>query len=1029
MSGSWPPLFIARDSHQRGVAPPGTPADSCAETKCVSHTYDWRQSPRSEANTHAIEPVYRPIRAPEMIHAKYRTEAHVVAYEVFDRETGEGIGAQPRVRKIALPWLREQGYDVRLGWLMADVDTPGHVSWTPETRAIFDELWARAPKVLSTCAVYLSPKGYRIMQPIEPLAVEVGERALYGWLERLVEAGVWENVREVRDWTRHMRVPNHLRDGAMIVSPWQDWTRCRVIAPPIPAALPERVSIRRGNPARPRSVEQFDDECPEGWTTVADAVGSAIRDHVTSDWRRCYLAIAGALLELGCPPEKVPAVVARAHSVDPEWSYLLADRVQIARDTVLRWGTGADVSRAQHLRRGWPRVADALDDATTSGFEASVLRQLRSVERRTVDVSDATSILRQEIRDAYGITLLAGPPGLGKTEAVLAHAKGLPPIQGRAKAGQRIALSAPTTRLAKEVQDRAEAQGVRTLRVFGSISHRAEDGAYTCIHRDRALPLVEGGQSLERLFCAPEGQPECEMAKDCPARPGSAGSAEANLILGPHELLGKMARHVGASGTIVVDEPPPLVETTSFALEALGTSLQHLDAFRADYGRRMAGVLHAILAWVANAEPGDVADGPGAVRLGCEHVPLEHLPPGAPDDLDQRAAALLYLAQTAIGEGARTIAPPLTLSAASHARRSVARAVEIGDASRALLGVYRALQPPIDGLHPTRIRVTAREGKRIESFVGANETAVDVLRRDAATVLLDAGAALLAPSVERIAGHRPRLVELDVADGAPVTRTILVSGGATRRGLVPRSGVDVDTLAPMLRAAFLWALEDERTDSLVFVSWAAIEAIVASILGDPGAPGMLRASGVPAKVAHATAERVGDVVRRWVKPVRTAHFFGLRGLDAFKEFDALITLGDPRSSLDVEADRCAWLGLDLVGQVDALAAAELDQAHGRLRLVHREKPARALHVGAIVPAGWRGREIEVRRMPVGRPKTVASEILTPEGMLARRGELELSLRALSLRTGISPSTLCKYETGSANMSDDTARRIAAALAF
>lgn len=1029
MSGSWPLLWIAKDSHQRGVAPPGTPADSCSETKCVSHTYDWRKPPRSEENTHAIEPVYRPIHASEMISAKYRSEAHIVAYEVFDRETGEGIGAQPRVRKIALPWLREQGYDVRMGWMMADVDTPGHISWTPETRAVFDELWASAPEVLSTCAVYLSPKGYRIMQPIDPLIVEVGERALCGWLERLVEAGVWANVREVRDWTRHMRVPNHLRDGAMVASPWQDWSRCRVISPPIPAALPERVSIRRGNPSRPRNVEQFDDVCPEGWTIVADAVGAAIRDHVTSDWRRCYLALAGSLLELGCPPEKVPAVVARAHMVDPEWAHLLADRVQIARDTVMRWGTGADVSRAQHLRRGWPRVADALDESTTSGFEASVLRQLRSVERKTVDVSDATSILRQEIRDAYGITLLAGPPGLGKTEAVIVHAKGLTPIQGRAKAGQRIALSAPTTRLAREVQERAEAQGVRTLRVFGSISHRSEDGEFTCIHRDRALPLVDGGQSLERLFCAPEGHPECERAKDCPARPGSVGSAEANLILGPHELLGKMARHVGASGTIVVDEPPSLVETTTFALDALGTSLQHLDAFRSDYGRRMAGALHAILAWVASAEPGSVADGPEALRLGCADVPLEHLPPGAPDDLDQRAGALLWLAQTAIGEGARTIAPPLTLSAAAHARRSVARAVEIGDASRALLAVYRALQPAIDGLHPTRLRVTEREGRRLVSFVGANETAVDVLRRDAATVLLDAGAALLAPGVERIAGHRPRLVELDVADGAPVTRSILVSGRATRKGLVPRGGVDVDALVPLLRAAFLWALEDEHTDSLVFVSWAAVEAVIAHVLGDPGAPALLRASGVSAKVASAVSERVADVTRRWTKPVRTAHFFGLRGLDAFREFDALITLGDPRSSLDAEADRCAWLGLDLVGQIDALAAAELDQAHGRLRLVHREKPARALHVGAVVPAGWRGREIEVRRLPVGRPKTVASEILTPEGLVSRREELGLSVRALSLRTGIGIASLSRYETGRAAMNDDTARRIAAALAF
>ena len=190
-SAAWPKLFLAKHNRETGVSAPGMPGKHCAERKCLSHTYDWRAAPGSAANTHRIEAVYRPVTAREMASTHYSTEAHVVGYEVFDIETGEPLGRQPRVRKVALPWLREQRFDVRLGWLMADVDTPGHVPWTPELRAEFDALWKAAAGPHATCAVYLSPKGYRLMQPLaEPLPAEAGERALGHWLEQLVEAGV-----------------------------------------------------------------------------------------------------------------------------------------------------------------------------------------------------------------------------------------------------------------------------------------------------------------------------------------------------------------------------------------------------------------------------------------------------------------------------------------------------------------------------------------------------------------------------------------------------------------------------------------------------------------------------------------------------------------------------------------------------------------------------------------------------------------------------------------------------------------------
>jgi hypothetical protein len=52
-------------------------------------------------------------------------------------------------------------------------------------------------------------------------------------------------------------------------------------------------------------------------------------------------------------------------------------------------------------------------------------------------------------------------------------------------------------------------------------------------------------------------------------------------------------------------------------------------------------------------------------------------------------------------------------------------------------------------------------------------------------------------------------------------------------------------------------------------------------------------------------------------------------------------------------------------RADEHARSELEQAHGRLRTVHRARPGKALHVGALLPGGWR-EPIEYRRPAEGR---------------------------------------------------------------
>ncbi|WP_437498241.1 hypothetical protein [Sorangium sp. So ce1099] len=82
-----------------------------------------------------------------------------------------------------------------------------------------------------------------------------------------------------------------------------------------------------------------------------------------------------------------------------------------------------------------------------------------------------------------------------------------------------------------------------------------------------------------------------------------------------------------------------------------------------------------------------------------------------------------------------------------------------------------------------------------------------------------------------------------------------------------------------------------------------------------------------------------------------------------------------RSTRGAEQRRDArYIGLpDWERRYEALCAAELEQAHGRLRTVHRTRPARMLHVGNVVPGGWR--DAEVREPVGGRPKE-RNDVLT-----------------------------------------------------
>lgn len=1005
--------LVPRDAfatvHATGVA-----ASKCVERKCTRHTSDWREPPGSLGNWHRVtaEPT---ITLRDVFTRNFSTPALCTGYVVA--RDGVPLDHSPRLAKDSLPWLRTEGFEVLAVCLIADVDCPKHDDWNDQYRAEFDAFWHSGSELLATCGMYTSARGYRLVQPLaDPLPVDEAEPRLWTWLKALVAAGAWESALECKDWTHLMRVANPRKKSGPYRSEWVSTERMAAIDAPAPT---QRAAAARRAPRRVNTnATQLTDwtaDVPAGWEHAADMLGAAIRDHVRSDWRRAYLCLAAALCERGCPADGVPAVIARAHAVDqsyPEWEALLGDRHAAACSTVVRWVNGQELMGYSTLRREFPGLADALDAATVDGVEARVLRQIAAPAPRPMPVADAVAAIRRTIEQAYGVTVVAAPPGTGKTHAVAEHARGLPTIDGRARPGSRIAVSAPRHDLARQTA----AKLPRSLHVFSPPSLVGPDGTPVCAFAEQARALAAGRQSVRRSFCDGGGGKNatpCELADGCAARDGIEGDADANLVVGVHGLVRELRAYAGTQGVLVVDEPGEVTVIDRITLDELEGARRFLDHFSFRYTGKIAPALAAFTAWVRDAGPveGALVSVQDAVRAAAHLVPEGELEAAElgdtpPEDLPD---AVLVAAAEAIHPAARTDAPPLTQRAVALARASAARATELGAASRVLDLLWRAITSTVQFC----ARIDERSGERAVSVVSINADFAIALQHEGPVVVLDANAGIHLAAITRLLGGTPpAFVDLAVADGAPIARTVLATGNATRRGWMPHGVPDWPSILPALRAALAWASRDPSTQRIGLITPKEMHTAFAHALR-PDAPetqALVTASRFTRRVLDEVRKVVAPVLATFAGEILTGHYGALEGLDFMADCDATITLVDPRPNLGDEQLRAEYLGLEHDGRLDALAAAELQQAHGRLRTIHRTRPGRQLHVGSVVPAGWAGLDVEVQRLPVGRPRTIDAG-MTGDDLRAARVAAGMGVRELARALRKSDGTVRRYESG------------------
>ena len=635
---------------------------------------------------------------------------------------------------------------------------------------------------------------------------------------------------------------------------------------------------------------------PSGWSERIEAIAAAMRKvGGPGVWHELGLRVCGELVKRGVEPEYVPAIVgaiAQALGTDAR----AADKR--ARSTIEREGHGGTIKGTGGY--SWS-VTDAIAEATATGAEAEVFQSRRAT---SVDLVAITRDMDQAIANAGdGVTLIVAACGLGKTQAAIRTAQARDEVDNDAKRNVKTSILVPTHALARQIHGHLP----RSRRLFGALSAEGED---ECKHKDWAKPFVEGGQSLHVNFCLGKGQ-RCEHFDGCKAREGAEGMEDARITIAAHQKTSTVVGAAGVTELVVSDEPPPVLHRVVIKAEDWENAERCFDEFERPYLEDMIGAFRALRYWTGPDQP--------------PHVDLSRV---FGEDDRGRAPKLLYQ----------------SIRAAKYAPAPVRRA--LGNASRVFAAVYDFYTAPK--------RVARHEGSpEAPSIVLTfpDMAFVRLLRRPGRVVLLDANGLVNLPIYRQILEYEPHFRSFSAPDGAPIERTMLRTRQATRTAWLTFEHVATDpgSLVAALTTAVDYILERPSDQSIAFVSFSPVERLLRAAVGES-------TSGMTSAERQLAASVVAPILRRLgERKLLFGHYGGLRGLDTMAHCDTLVTLGDHRHNLDDVKATVEFLGTADEQSADQrstdLCRAELEQAHGRLRTIHRTKPGRSLHVGSVLPSG------------------------------------------------------------------------------
>lgn len=502
-------------------------------------------------------------------------------------------------------------------------------------------------------------------------------------------------------------------------------------------------------------------------------------------------------------------------------------------------------------------------------------------------------------RGRDGVTLVCAEPGVGKTHAVRKLAAERAAASG--KAHRRTGIAVPTNELAKQITRDLRDAGVKVVRVFGPLSVRKADGSPVCAFAGIAAHLANGGLSVRKELCDGRGRP-CQYAETCPARAGEDADEDAAVVVGTHAKIGEISDWAGSTGIVAVDEPPSVLETATLRLADLEHAWEMLGAFDDAFARGARPALAAALWWMRLGECGR-----GSLRRCIEL--------GERPDLLAEAGASDSV-EAASGAGRLK----LKMESAFRARTTPAYAEAVGRAAKTLRQFLSGL------LQEDAVASLEQDGEeRSLGLTLLRDDMAECLRREGQCLVLSADVELYRPHVRKIVGYEPPI-----------------------RVYRAREPVEVDRV------------------------WVRVKTNKRTVLkgGEPDARELQRGLALAAR-ARVACENAAIVSYKGARPelerqaapfgTPVGHYGALRGLDAWKGLDGIITIGDPWPNLGEVRREVEWLddGTTLDERAEDIVRAELEQVHGRLRLPRRTRPATLIHVGTVQPNWPRMRVLQV----------------------------------------------------------------------
>jgi len=943
----------------------------------------------------------------------------------------EGATRQARINLDGLPLVDKP---VWVHCFFADVDTPTH---TP-----FDEAWFEAARkqdleleCLRTAGVYYTKRGRRIVQPLaQPIPAQIASYYFLEWTKLLIAQGVAADPK-CAQWNHLFKLPNipSLPGGRSRCIDLERMVPIAIDTSNLPPAEPEEPTSRKiPKSCKVASAPMVWGDClPEQYRDAASSIARAVLEVQTS-WHELFMGIAGALLRRGVAPEHVPAfceAISRATCADTRTE----DRVVAARSTVERWRKGQPFTGYQRLMEESPAVAEALASSLATGLELRLREQLSSEAASELpSLAESTAKLEDAIRSAPdGLTLIAAACGLGKTRAaekIAAERAGKAyvsdKVEGlRAPAQSKTSISVDKHTLSKQIVGHLNALGATVGRVFGPLSVKDEEGMPVCQLHDLGKCLVEGAQSMQWELCKGRKMSPCDLFESCPAARGFEGPERPRILVGPHPMLAQLDESAGSTGLLIIDEPPSVLENLSLTVGDIDHAVRMRHCFEGRFATAMQPALMAIRAWLRRSDVVDVLTTLDAAIRACDDdVGIQLLEQAY--RVTNAGPSALDCAKEAPVRQDGPASPPLSFEQIALAREHPEHAERLGRASRTYSIVYQGAASDL----PVAARVIQKGETRILVLTRARKTFVEGMRRDGAVVVLDANADIWAPIYAKIVGYERPVLHFDAPDGAPIERTILRLGSANRTGWQPGGKLLAGTsLRTALRSAIEWALSKPGNSVLALISMKLVRTALEACLrpDDPEIVDRWKAlKQSPAVLAELRSE-LSPILAKWPGRILLGHYGALKGLDDMAEADCLATLGDPWFELDTVKAECLLLGVDdWEKHYEALCRAELEQAHGRLRTIHRQRPGRALHVGKVAPGGraWSSGQVTLRIAEVGRPKGEAA--MTAEAFaeeIVRVGGVKPMARLL----GCTPKAVRKYRNGETPVSDAIAQIVGA----